>query len=168
MKRLGFCGLAVAGLVASATAHAASLANKTVTVSLSVTIPARGSDGSTQANPRAVVRTIYISSQGRAFVRVNRNVGRRSETKERGPGEGNMRVSGNSLVGVMLLPSGASQLTVNFDASFSSSTAQVLMGAEKGKPIVYKGLNGLTYTQTGPVQVSGVSCSVREGNAFAS
>ena len=79
-----------------------------------------------------------------------------------------MRISGNSIVGVLPFPSGASQLTVNFDPSFSSCTAQVIMGAEKGKPIVYKGLNGMTYTQTGPAQVSGVSCSVRAGNPFAS
>ena len=79
-----------------------------------------------------------------------------------------MRISGNSLVGVMVMPSGASQLTVNFDPSGSSCTAQVVMGAERGKPIVYKGLDGKTYTQTGPAQISGVSCSVRAGNAFAS
>jgi hypothetical protein len=170
MARLALCGLlmVLAGTVAG-TAYAApqQLLNKTVTVSLSVTIPARGSDGSTQANPRAVTRTIYISSQGRVFARADRRVGRRSETTERGPGEGNMRISGNSLVGVIAFPSGASQLTVNFDPSFSSCTAQVVVGAERGKPIVYKGLDGKTYTQTAPAQVSGVSCSVRAGNPFA-
>jgi hypothetical protein len=162
--------LTVAATLIGGAAHAApqGMLNKSVTVSLSVTIPARGSDGSTQANPRAVTRTIYISSQGRVFARVDRQVGRRSQTVERGPGEGTMRISGNSLVGVIVFPSGASQMTVNFDPSFSSCTAQVVMGAEKGKPIVYKGLNGMTYTQTGPAQVSGVSCSVRDGNAFAS
>jgi len=162
--------LTVAAALIGGAAHAApqGLLNKSVTVSLSVTIPARGSDGSTQANPRGVTRTIYISSQGRVFARADRRVGKRSETIERGPGEGNMRISGNSLVGVIVFPSGASQLTVSFDPSFSSCTARVVMGAEKGKPIVYKGLNGMTYTQTGPAQVSGVSCSVRAGNAFAS
>lgn len=163
-------GLAVVGMLIAGTAHAApqQLLNKSVTVSFSVTIPARGSDGSTQANPRGITRTFYISSQGRVFARADRRVGGRSETTERGPGEGNMRISGNSMVGVMPLPSGASQLTVNFDPSFSSCTAQLIMGAERGKPIVYKGLDGKTYTQTGPAQVSGVSCSVRAGNAFAS
>lgn len=173
MKRLGTCRLvllASAGAVACGTADAspAQMLNKTVTVSATIVVPARGSDGSSQANPRAVTRTIYISSQGRAFMRVNRSVGKRSEMAEKGPGETNMRISGNSLVGVMTLPSGAMQLTVNFDPSFSSCTAQLIMGAERGKPIVYKGLNGLTYTQTGPAQVSGVTCSVAAGNAFAS
>ncbi|MCW5702576.1 MAG: hypothetical protein AB7I42_08685 [Bradyrhizobium sp.] len=142
--------------------------NKSVRVSFSVTIPARGSDGSTQANPRAVSRTFYISSQGRVFARADRRVGRNQQTKEKGPGETNMRLSGNSMVGVMPMPSGASQLTIDFDPSFSSCTARLIVGAERGKPIVYKGLDGNTYTQTGPVQVSGVSCSVSAGNAFAS
>ena len=169
-KIRGLALLAVAGTMIAGTAHAApqQLLNKSVTVSLSVTIPARGSDGSTQANPRAVTRTIYISTQGRVFAKADRRVGKHSETTERGPGEGNMRISGNSLVGVMVMPSGASQLTVNFEPSGSSCTAQVVMGAERGKPIVYEGLDGKTYTQTGPVQISGVSCSVRAGNAFAS
>ncbi len=161
--------LAVAATLIGGAPHAAAqqLLNKSVTISFSVTVPARGSDGSTQANARAVTRTYYVSSQGRVFARTDRRVGRRSETTERAPGETNMRISGNSMVGVMPLPSGASQLTINFDPSGSSCTARVIMGAEMGKPIVYKGLNGMTYTQTGPTQVSGVSCSVRSGNAFA-
>jgi hypothetical protein len=168
-KIRGLAALAVAGLFTGDVAHAApqGMLNKSVTVSFSITIPARAPDGSTQANPRAVTRTIYISSQGNVFSRADRRVGKNSQTAERGPGEGGMRVSGNSLVGVLPLQSGASQLTVNFDASFSSCTAQLIMGAEKGKPIIYKGLNGMTYTQTGPASVSAVSCSVRAGNAFA-
>jgi hypothetical protein len=161
--------LAVAGILIGGAAHAApeGMLNKTVSIAFTITIPARGADGSTQANPRAITRTIYISSQGRVFVRASRRVGNNSATAERGPGESGLRVSGNSLVGVFVFPSGASQLTVNFDASFSSCTAQIILGAEKGKPIVYKGINGVTYTQTGPAQVSGVSCSVRAGNPFS-
>lgn len=141
--------------------------NKSVTVSFSITIPARGTDGSTQARPRAVTRTFYISSQGRVFARADRRVGKNQQRKDKGPGEAGIRLSGNSMVGVMPMPSGASQLTINFDPSFSSCTARLIVGAEGGKPIVYKGLNGMTYTQTGPVNVSGVSCSVSAGNAFA-
>lgn len=160
---------AVAALMGSAVHAAPSQAfSKSVTVSLSITIPARGSDGSTQANPRAVTRTYYISSQGRVFTRVDRRVGKMQERSEKGPGETNMRLSGTSMVGVMVLPSGAQQLTITFDPSFSSCTARVIVGAEGRKPIVYKGLDGKTYTQTGPAQVSGVSCSVSAGNAFAS
>lgn len=163
--------LAMLGTAIGATAHAApqQALNKSVTVSFSVTIPARGSDGSTQANPRAITRTYYISSQGRVFARADRRVGSKLQDRvEKGPGETNMRISGNSMVGVIVFPSGAMQITVNFDPSFSSCSARTIMGAESGKPIVYKGLDGKTYTQTGPAQVSGASCSVSAGNAFAS
>lgn len=169
-KIRGLAAMAAAGALMGGAAQAApqQLLNKSVTVSLTVTIPARGSDGSTQANPRAITRTFYISSQGRVFARIDRRVGKMQTTTERGPAEASMRFSGNSMVGVMPMPSGASQLTINFDPSGSSCTAQVIMGAERGKPIVYKGLNGMTYTQTGPVQTSAASCSVSAGNAFAS
>lgn len=162
--------LAMAGVLVGGAAHAApqQALNKSVTVSFSVTVPARGADGSTQANPRAVTRTYYISSQGRVFARAERRVGKMQDRVEKGPGETNMRFSGNSMVGVIVFPSGAMQITVNFDPSFSSCSARAIMGAEGGKPIVYKGLDGKTYTQTGPAQVSGVSCSVSAGNAFAS
>lgn len=162
--------LAMAGALIGGAAHAApqQALNKSVTVSFSITVPARGSDGSSQANPRAVTRTYYISSQGRVFARADRRVGKNQDRLEKGPGETNMRVSGNSMVGVIVFPSGAMQLTVNFDPSFSSCSARAIVGAEGGKPIVYKGLDGKTYTQTGPAQVSGVSCSVAAGNAFAS
>lgn len=160
--------IAAAFLGNAAQAAPAGMLNKSVTVSMSVTIPARAADGTSQANARAITRTIYISSQGRVFARADRRVGKNSQSVERGPGEASLRVSGNSLVGVLPFPSGASQLTINFDPSFSSCTAQVIMGAEGGKPFVYKGLDGKMYTQTGRAQVSGVSCSVRAGNAFAS
>jgi hypothetical protein len=162
--------LAAAVTLTGGAAHAApeGMLNKSVMVSFSITVPARGSDGSTQANPRSVTRTFYISSQGRVFTRADRRAGKNSQTVEKGPGESNVRITGNGFAGVVVHPSGATQVTVNFDASFSSCSAQVVMGAERGEPIVYKGLDGKIYTQTGPAQVSGVSCSVRAGNAFAS
>jgi hypothetical protein len=170
-RKIGrLAAMAMGGALAGGAAQAApeGMLNKSVTISFTITIPARGADGSAQANPRAVTRTLYVSSQGRVFARADRRVGKNSQTVERGPGEAAIRISGNSLTGVLPFPSGASQLTVNFDPSFSNCTAQVIVGAERGKPIVYKGLNGVMYTQTGPVQVSAVSCSVRSGNAFAS
>lgn len=163
--------LAVLGGTVSGTAHAApqQLLNKSVVVSLSVLTPARSSDGlAVTSTPRAVTLTFYVSSQGRVFSRLNQSVNRLADSTDRAPGEASVRISGNSLVGVWPLPSGAAQLTVNFDAAFSSCTARIIMGAERGKPIVFKGMDGRTFTQTGPPQVSGVSCAVRAGNAFAS
>lgn len=144
------------------------LLNKTVTVSMSVSIPGKGSDGSTP-NPRQITRLIYVSGQGRVFVRATRTVGRMSQEKEIGPGErpGTLRVTGDKIAGVLPLPSGAFQLTISFDPSFQSCNANVILGTDSGRPIVWKGLNGVTYTQTGKASVSTPTCSVSQGNPFS-
>lgn len=172
-----FCrGLAAAGvgtavgmtsLALSALAAPSQLLNKTIVVSFGVSAPAKGADGSTLTGTRSSQRTIYVSSQGRIFARANRQAGRNSEQKEMGPEATTIRFSGSSLVGVMKFPSGASQLTINFDSSFQSCTASVIAGGEDGKPIIFKGLNGVMYTTTGKMQFSAVSCAIRNGNAFS-
>jgi hypothetical protein len=159
--------LALALPATTANAAPAQLLNKTVFISFSVAVPAKGADGSTLSGARNSQRVIYISSAGRVFARASRQAGRSSETKEAGPEATTVRIAGNSLVGVMKYPSGASQLTVSFDPSFQSCTAQILTGGESGKPIVFKGLNGVMYTATGKMQFSGISCSIKDGNALA-
>jgi hypothetical protein len=153
----------------AANAAPPQLLNKTVFVSFSISVPAKGAGGSILTGSRNSQRVIYISSAGRVFARATRQEGRgNSETKEAGPETVTVGVAGNKIVGGMKLPSGAAQLTVDFDPSFQSRTAQVFAGGESGKPIVFKGLNGVMYTATGKMQFSNASCSIREGNALAS
>lgn len=164
------CAVLAALLLPEAPARAAApsqLLNKSVFVSFNIAVPSQGSDGSSHNSSRISERVIYISSQGRVFTRVTRKAGRNSEMKEAGPETARLNFVGNSLVGVMQMISGASQLTVSFDPSFQSCTAKVIAGGENGKAIVYKGLNGVTYTATGKAQISGESCSIRDGNALA-
>ena len=129
-------GLALLGAVAYAHERggpcgSAGAFNKSVTVAISVTIPARGSDGSTSGQP-ARRHADVLHLQPGTCVRQGRPSGRRmQERTEKGPGEANMRISGNSMVGVVILPSGAMQLTINFDPSFSSCSARVVIGAER-------------------------------------
>jgi hypothetical protein len=143
--------------------------NKTISVSFTVSIPARRPDGSTMVGTRATTRQIYVSSQGRVFVRVSRRAGRRFQEREAGPSEGrnNFHFRGDRLVGVLQFRSGASQLSISIDPSGQSCQAQVIFGAEAGKPIVWKGLNGVMMTSTGKPTIGGVTCSIRSGNAFA-
>jgi len=165
------CLVGLAGLIIASHADAApqQLMNKTITVGFGVSIPAKGSDGSTLITSRQTSRQIYVSTQSRVFVKVARRAGRASENKEVGPGDGGttMRFVGNNLVGVLQFASGASQLMVTFDSSFQTCTASVIMGADRGKPIVWKGIDGRTYTSTGKPTVSGLICSIVQGNAFA-
>lgn len=147
------------------------LFNKTLTVNMTVTLPGKGSDGSTANLPRSIHRVVYISSAGRIFSRATRTVGRNQQQAERGPGDnadgGGLRFAGNKLTGVLKFQSGASLMNIDFDPSFQSCTVNLIVGRDGGKPIVWKGLNGITYTSTGAPQVGGQSCSIRDGNALA-
>jgi hypothetical protein len=148
----------------------AQLYNKTISISLSVSADAVAEDGTRTSRPRQVQRTIYVSSKGRIFSRVDRQVGRRGETVERTPEQtsGAFRFEGNRLVGVNVnFPSGAAQLTITFDSSFQSCTASIAFGREGGKAFKFKGLDGKTYTTTGVPTATTPSCSIREGNPFA-
>ena len=164
-------GLIAGGLVVPTLALAApaELLNKTITVNYTVTIPGKSADGQTISGVRNAVRTIYISSAGRIFGRVFRRDRDASATKEAGPGEtGNtLHFEGNKLVGAMQFVSGAVQMTISWDASGGSCTATMLAGRDSGRTIQWKGVNGKTYTATGPVEPSNISCSIATGNSFA-
>ena len=115
------------------------------------------------------MRTVYISGAGRIFARVFRRDRDASATKEAGPGESanTLRFEGNRLVGIMQLVSGASQMVITWDSSGGSCNASIIAGRDSGRAIQWKGVNGKTYTATGPVQTSNISCSIAAGNAFA-
>jgi len=166
--------LATAGLLAvapvTASAAPSELLNKTITVSYTTTIPGKAPDGQTITGTRHSVRTVYISSAGRIFARVHRRDRDASHTKEAGPGDeaNTLHFEGNKLVGVQRHVSGAAQMIITWDSAGQSCDATIQSGRDSGNPIQWKGVNGRTYTQTGPVQTSGISCSIAPGNAFAS
>ena len=159
---------AVFSFCTAADAAPSQLLNKTISITTTVTIPAQGSDGTISTRQRTVSRLVYVSSQGRLFVKISQRARRAATEKEIGPGDGgSWRFEGNKLVATRGLISGANQLTVSFDPSFQSCSADLVIGSETGKPRVWKALNGETLTAAGKAVVSGVSCSIQEGNAFA-
>ena len=170
MKILRCISLAgFATLIASpALAAPAHLLNKSITVSYATTIPGKRADGSAVRGSRVSVRTIYISSAGRIFTRILRRDGSQSQQKDFGPGEtgGALRFAGDTLVGVMKFPSGAAQMTISFGGSGQSCSASIIAGREGGRPIRWKGVDGMMNEQTGPVSFSNVTCSITSGNAF--
>jgi len=169
---IGRAGVIAGGLACPAPAFAApaELLNKTITVSYTTTIPGKSPDGRTISGVRNSVRTVYISGAGRIFARVFRRDRDASATKAAGPGESSntFRFEGNRLVGVMQFVSGASQMVITWDSSGASCNAAIMAGRDSGRAIQWKGVNGQTYTATGPVQNSNISCSIAAGNAFAS
>lgn len=146
----------------------AGLLNKSITVSYATTIPGKKADGSPVSGSRIAKRTVYISSAGRIFARVSRRDGNAAETREAGPGEtgNNFRFVGDKLVGVMQFASGASQMTISFDASGQSCSATIVAGRDNGRALRWKGVDRTMNEATGPATFSNISCSITPGNAF--
>ena len=147
----------------------AELLNKTITVSYAVTIPTRMDDGRVVSGSRNASRTIYISSAGRTFARASRSDGRRGETRDAAPGEaGNTyRWQGSRLVGVMSFVSGAVQMIITFGPGGQSCDASIVIGRDGSNTLKRRGVDGSIREAAGPATVSGVSCSILAGNAFA-
>jgi hypothetical protein len=148
----------------------AAAMNKTITISFTATGNATSPDGQTKGFNTSVVRTIYVSGQGRLFMRHSGSNGRASRSGEFAPGDARAGTSsfhfqGNRLVGVIPYAMGARQITATFDSGFSSCTASIIEGHAAGV-IQRKGPNGVMYKITG-ASTTAPSCSIRSGNAFA-
>lgn len=154
-------------LVPTAFAAPASVMNKTITVATTTTTPWKTADGGTGSGSRVTTHTIYISSAGRVFARMTRQDRNRTASYNMAPGESTYRFAGDKLIGNVVYVSGASQMIISFDPSGQSCSATLQIGRDSGRPLSWKGNNGVTYTATGPSVVSNVTCSIAAGNAFA-
>jgi hypothetical protein len=118
-----------------------------------------------------VSRTIYVSSTGRLFERAvwaqrggGGNVSDNAPdaaTNKAGEARG-MSFRGNDLVAHIAYASGAGQMTIHFDPTFSTCEGSVRFGSEGGKAI-YRRVNG-EVRQLTSLQASSVSCRVTAGN----
>jgi hypothetical protein len=150
-----------------ASAAPTGLLNKTVHVTFSMFTPS-SSDTALQGRsrpPRIISLTMYVSSAGRVFTKTAQRAGGYSNGSERVGG--NFQFAGTKMVGVYRFQNAATQMTVSFDSSFQSCSVHVIVGGENGKPIEWIGMDGVKRTASGPTTVSGQSCSVENGNAFA-
>jgi hypothetical protein len=159
-------------LAAPATAASvpAAAMNKTITISFT-TGNAKSADGQTRGFSTSVSRIIYVSSAGRLFMRHAATSGRASRGGDFAPddprsGKGSFHFAGNKLIGVIPYSMGARQITVSFDAGFSSCTASIIEGHTAGGVIQRKGPNGVMYEITSAT-TSSPSCSIQSGNVFA-
>jgi len=180
MTILKCCGAASMALLwlsapAMAAGAPAGALNKTITISFTATGMAEMPEGGTKGFSTSVVRTIYVSSAGRLFMRhsATGGVGRRTHTRggdfdpgDTRTGKGSFSFQGTKLVGVIPYAAGARQIVATFDAGFSSCTASVIEGHASGGVMQRKGPNGIMHKLTG-VTTSSPSCSIQSGNAFA-
>ena len=145
--------------------------NKTITISFTASGMAKSPEGQVKGFSTQVSRIIYVSSAGRLFMRARASAGRHSRGGDFDPGDaqagkgGSFSFQGNRLVGVIPYGTGARQISVTFDSSFSSCTASVIEG-HSGGVIRRKGPNGILY-EVSSATTSSPSCSIQSGNAFA-
>ncbi len=147
----------------------AQLHNKTITVSWTTSANLTAPDGRQANRSMAVTRVIYVSSQGRVFVRANRSTGVGSDSTDRGPGEtaSTYRFEGGRIVGFNKMFGGANLISISFDGGFQSCNASVQVGRSGGEGYKTKAPNGQVYAISGTPTFSGVSCSIKSGNPFA-
>lgn len=177
-------GLAVLTLIVSQAQAAAApapqqLRNKSIVTRFVLQIHQRAPDGRF-ANPAINVGyTVYVSSAGRSFIRQSRSINNpyfsAARTTEAGPGQsqsGNaetreMQFSGGKLIGNAAFISGAARMQIGFDPNYTRCDVNIQFGKAGGAAIKWKGLDGVLYTVES-VTPTGLTCTIQDGNAFAS
>jgi hypothetical protein len=130
--------------------------------------------------------TIYVSTLGRTFTKLLVVLGNprgglesgghhRNASTEHGPGERQARgavvsstkFAGHSLIMTSQFESGARRIVVDFDGGLTSCQAKVDYSKERGRSTLRQVslFSGQT-VEVRAIEVSGVRCTLREGNVF--
>jgi hypothetical protein len=164
-------------LVAQAQSAPAALRGKSVTVSWSEvrSLRAVGEPNFRETRTPFSVST-YVSTGGRPFTRVSASPGRISGSADyvgaagasQSGGVRQVRFHGNSLEMTTTMHSGgARRIMVEFGGGFSSCAARVITGKQVGGGVIRsKSLATGKPIEIRSVSVSGVNCSIRNGNVF--
>jgi hypothetical protein len=168
--------LSAAPLSAGLAAAPQQLYNKAIQINWTAQVTEHDADGKTVTPQLGASRTIYVSSAGRLFVRASRTNAKSGQSRgsdlapgatQNSAGEARgLRFEGNKLIGAVAFAQGAGRMIATFDPSYSSCTVDLTYGREAGG-MRRQGVNGVMYT-IDSISVTGQSCSIREGNPFAS
>ncbi len=169
--------LAVAGLPLISTFALSAppqIQNKTITASWSVESTLVAPNGRVFTPTTRQQRVMYVSSTGRIFVKANCNTPRGGDSAEIAPGEKtadggarDVRIEGGKIVAMAALQGGAAgRMIVSFDQGYSTCTVDVTIGRSGRGRVMMRGRDGVPL-EIRSQSISGQSCSVREGNAFA-
>jgi hypothetical protein len=169
----------LAGINAPAMAQGApaGLRGKSVVASWNeIRLPRLGGIGEFTERSVANSLSAYVSTEGRIFAK--RTVWASGSGRRRGSGSqtsvgdnsGGAQVGsmqGRSLVIVTKFAGGARMARIDFDSSFSSCTANVVLGREGGSGIA-RGRSQITGAalEIKSARVENPSCSIRSGNVF--
>jgi hypothetical protein len=176
------CAFLCMGLGVPATAHGASapkeLYGKSVVVSWSENLESKHL-GESQMEYHMVshVLSIYISSAGRAFTRLQ-SASPGSTFRRRGQGASIdqdpaggaghvvVRFEGREILADSKFDSGARRVGISFNDSYANCSVRIIQGKEGGaKTIVRTGLGG-RIREIQSIQTATPSCSVKDGNVF--
>ena len=143
----------------------AGLLGKTLSVSYAESLQAKDeSTGKTITAARSSNLTIYVSSQGRIFVRRNALNNANQQGKfEEAPGSEPYQYRDGMLVAEFHQLSGGGQSTIKISPDFQSCTISVSYAASRRWR---SDINGKTFTALGPTQISGEKCSIATGNGL--
>src|ERR1700739_2404855 len=113
---------------------------------------------------------IYVSNEGRTFERRSEGSWKREGVNGGaiGAGSGSSRFHGNTLIILgQTAKSGARQVLVNFDSSFSSCSIKVHVGYEAGQSSIKSRdpVNGHS-VEWRLDSITGESCAIQSGNVF--
>jgi len=169
-------GAALLSILAASPAYAAApheLFGKTVSVNWTETREQRpeGEQAWRTVNG-SITMHLYVSDTGRVFnnVAYSTHAGSAERTGEIAGGGGrSINFNGRSLLILMKSgQGGATRITADFDAGFSSCSAQVTRATE-GSGTIVRRYSGIVkhVNEIRSTQVGGASCSIRDGNVFA-
>jgi hypothetical protein len=139
-----------------------ALLNKSIQVSVAVSVTAKDPSGQVRHPTGAIKQTIYISSLGRVFVRQTITSYFASISSDL-PVVSSAAVAGRRMLVVVPLIRGRASAIINFDSQYGTCTAQ---GAVGSASITFKGSDGVIYETISPVTFGSSNCSVRSGNAL--
>lgn len=155
-----------------------ALFNKTATLSWTEYRVQRCDSGETKRGNTSSVMQVYISGEGRLFSRLSRRGGNgQGNSTDADPeggqsraGEGASRLATHfedqQLLVDTPMRSGARRVEVTFDANYSTCRVDVRFGKESGREPYHRTMDGQMCTIIS-TDVSGQSCAVGNGNAFA-
>jgi hypothetical protein len=151
------------------------LRNKTVTASWSVNNTFVAPNGKVFTPTVSQSRTIYVSSAGRFFVKGSVSSRNGSESHEVAPGDRtpagtarSMSFEGGKIVGMAVLKTGAAgRMVISFDQGYSTCSVDVMVGRPGTNPLIVRAPNGVPLEVRSQI-ISGQSCSISDGNPFAS
>lgn len=145
------------------------LRNKSITASWTMQRSVMTPRGERQSPSISVSRLIYVSGNGRFFVKATIN----THSAEVAPGEKtphggarDMMFSGGKIVGTAQRGAGAGRMMISFDQTYSSCSVHVMYGKPPGQRVMITNRRGVRVELLG-VTYSGQSCSIRDGNAFS-